>query len=151
LLADPGRVVLLLWAERDVLLDGHNRYTICQKHNLPYEIKSVSLPDIGAAKLWIVNEHLDRRQFADEQKSFWRGTQYEWEKQASHRPEEKAAHNLHVAPEEKGAQSEHLKTRERVAKKHKVSKSTIERDARFARAVDEVDERRGIEADSRSQ
>ena len=30
---------IMVWG--DVIVDGHNRYEICKKHNIPYEVKSV--------------------------------------------------------------------------------------------------------------
>lgn len=35
ILAEGCRDALVLWG--DVLVDGHNRYGICQKHGLPFQ------------------------------------------------------------------------------------------------------------------
>jgi hypothetical protein len=86
MLANPGRVVLTIWEEKGVLLDGHNRYAICRKHKLRYRADLISLPDLDAAKLWIINEQYGRRNLTDEQRSYFRGTQYELEKKLAHRP-----------------------------------------------------------------
>jgi hypothetical protein len=96
----------------------------------------ISLPDLDAAKLWMVNEHLGRRNFTDEQRAYWIGKQYEWEKQAPHRPEGKGGQNDHLNGKKDSAKSDHAKTRKKVAKQHHVDESTIRRDAKFARAVD---------------
>lgn len=60
LLADGrARDPLVTW--NGVLLDGHNRYDICQRHNLPFTVTSVELPDRDAAKMWIIRNQLGRR------------------------------------------------------------------------------------------
>jgi len=59
LLADGCRDALVAW--QGILLDGHNRLEICQRHNLPCEIKSVDLPDKGDAIKWVVQNQLGRR------------------------------------------------------------------------------------------
>ena len=37
------RDALVVWKEKDILLDGHNRYKICKKHDFPYKEKTISL------------------------------------------------------------------------------------------------------------
>jgi protein gp37 len=134
MLAHPNRrVVLLVWVEKDVLLDGHNRYAVCRKHGFPYEIDYISLSDMDAAHLWMVNEHLGRRNFTDEQKSYWRGKQYEWGKQK------------HGGDRASG-QNAHLKTSQQIAKQHHVDESTIRRNAKFAQNVDAIASAAGDDA-----
>lgn len=61
LLRDGCRDALVVWAEEGLLLDGHNRYRLCQKHSIPFEIRTVSLPDRQAALIWILQTQLGRR------------------------------------------------------------------------------------------
>ena len=35
------REALIVWAEEGVLLDGHNRHTICQRLNIPHHTPSI--------------------------------------------------------------------------------------------------------------
>jgi hypothetical protein len=93
---------------------------------------------MDAAKLWMVNEHLGRRNFTDEQKGYWIGMQYEMEKKAPHRPEEKGGQNAHLNEKNGAAKSGHAKTAQKVAKQHKVDESTVRRDAKYARAVNVI-------------
>lgn len=135
ILDDPSRVTLLVWSERGVLLDGHNRHAICKKHGLRYQVKKVSLPDLDAAKLWIINEHLGRRHFTNEQASYWRGKQYELTKKPeAGRPKGKLSHNATIS------------TKATIASQHKVDPATIMRDAKYARAVDAITHVAGDEA-----
>ena len=50
---------LVLWG--DVLIDGHNRYEIAQKHNLEYKTVNHKFPDDNAAKVWIIQNQIGRR------------------------------------------------------------------------------------------
>ena len=46
----------------DVILDGHNRYAICQKHNIPFETECLDFIDSRTeAKIWIIRNQFDRR------------------------------------------------------------------------------------------
>jgi len=51
LLADGCRDPLVTW--NSILLDGPNRYRICQKHGLPFETVAVEFPDREAAADWM--------------------------------------------------------------------------------------------------
>ena len=58
------RDALVLWD--DVLIDGHNRYSICQKHGLPFRTEqSTTIQSYDDAVLWIVNNQLGRRNIND--------------------------------------------------------------------------------------
>lgn len=48
-----------------VLLDGHNRYEICQQHALPYEITRVEISGRDDAKVWIIDNQWGRRNLSD--------------------------------------------------------------------------------------
>jgi DNA-binding XRE family transcriptional regulator len=69
LLTEGCRENLIIWKEEDILLDGHNRYEICQAHNLIFQIKYISLPDRASAKIWIIRNQLNRRNITAYQRS----------------------------------------------------------------------------------
>ena len=50
---------LTLWG--DILVDGHHRYTICKKHNLPFKTKQKEFQNLDEAKLWIWQHQQSRR------------------------------------------------------------------------------------------
>ncbi len=50
---------IMVWG--DVIVDGHNRYEICKKHNIPYEVKSVEFASKEDAIIWMVRQQLGRR------------------------------------------------------------------------------------------
>ena len=61
ILADGCRDPLAVWAEEGFILDGHNRYHICQQHDVPFDVREVSLPDRDAAKVWVIRNQFARR------------------------------------------------------------------------------------------
>lgn len=44
---------LVIWHPHNILLDGHHRYKLCQKHGLGFRVVNVKLPDREAALKWI--------------------------------------------------------------------------------------------------
>lgn len=50
---------IMVWG--DIIVDGHNRYEICNKHNIPYEVKSVEFESKEDAIIWMVRQQLGRR------------------------------------------------------------------------------------------
>jgi len=59
ILKDGIRDDLILW--NDILLDGHNRYEIAEKHGLRYKTKQIELKDEKQAKEWIILNQFGRR------------------------------------------------------------------------------------------
>ncbi len=64
ILAEGCRDALVLWG--DVLVDGHNRYGICQKHGLPFNtVQNTRFKTIEDVHLWMIDQHLGRRSISD--------------------------------------------------------------------------------------
>ncbi len=67
LLAEGCRDALVLWG--DILVDGHNRYGICQKHGLPFNtVQNTRFQSIEDVHLWMIDQHLGRRSVSDFQR-----------------------------------------------------------------------------------
>lgn len=132
--AQGCRDALIIWQEENVLLDGHNRYTICQRYELPYTVHLVSLPNLAAAKAWMLAHQLGRRNLTAEQMSYLRGKHREFvgQQPGGDRRSEKSL-----------AQNELLKSDEALAAEHKVGVATLKRDTAFARSVDTIAEAAG--------
>jgi hypothetical protein len=85
LLADGCHDPLIVWQEEQTLLDGYNRYEICERHGLDYRLQEFSLPDLHAAKAWMIANQLGRRNLSPDQMSYFRGKQYEMRKRQGKR------------------------------------------------------------------
>jgi len=46
---------------RGIIVDGHNRYTICHKHNLPFKTEKLRFGTKKDAAIWIIENQLGRR------------------------------------------------------------------------------------------
>ncbi|EER62005.1 conserved hypothetical protein [Acidovorax delafieldii 2AN] len=67
LLSEGCRDALVLWG--DVLVDGHNRYGICQKHGLPFQtVQNTRFQSMQDVHLWMIDQHLGRRSVSDFQR-----------------------------------------------------------------------------------
>jgi hypothetical protein len=67
ILAEGCRDALVLWG--DVLVDGHNRYGICQKHGLPFQtVQNTRFQSMADVHLWMIDQHLGRRSVSDFQR-----------------------------------------------------------------------------------
>ena len=67
ILSDGIREPIMVWG--DIIIDGHNRYEIAQRHNLPFETKNKDFADETQAKLWIINNQFGRRNLSLYQRS----------------------------------------------------------------------------------
>jgi len=50
---------LILW--NGILIDGHNRYTICNKHGIPFDTIDLEIKSREEALVWIILNHMSRR------------------------------------------------------------------------------------------
>ena len=67
LLSEGCRDALVLWG--DLLVDGHNRYSICQKHGLPFNtVQNQTFQSMDDVHLWMIDNHLGRRSVSDFQR-----------------------------------------------------------------------------------
>jgi hypothetical protein len=66
-LAEGCRDALVLWG--DVLIDGHNRYAICQAHGLAFQtVQATLFKTMDDVHLWMIEQHLGRRSVSDFQR-----------------------------------------------------------------------------------
>mgnify|MGYP003533524668 FL=1 len=67
ILAEGCRDALVLWG--NILVDGHNRYGICQKHGLPFQtVQNTQFASLEDVHLWMIDQHLGRRSVSDFQR-----------------------------------------------------------------------------------
>jgi len=69
LVAEGCRDPLVVWAGRNILLDGHNRLSICKRHGLAYATTEMELASRDEARLWILQNQASRRNLSDDQRA----------------------------------------------------------------------------------
>ena len=130
ILKEGCREPLTVWQKNGsqvVLVDGHNRFKICEKHKIPFKVRKVKFNSLEEAKVWMIDNQMGRRNLTPDQMSYYRGIKY-----LSLRKKKGGYENVKA----KG-QSE-TRTTEIVAKLFNVSDSTVKRDAKFAEGLDIV-------------
>ncbi len=114
-----------MWKGRNILVDGHNRFKIATKHNLPYEVIQKDFESREHALNWIIANQLGRRNLSDNQKKYLMGKRYETEKLLS-----KFKGNQHVTSGgyQKGTeQKESKRTREMLGEEYGIGERTVRR------------------------
>ncbi len=153
ILRDGCREPITIW--KGIILDGHNRYRICKRWDLPFRTIELNIPDRDEAMSWICTNQLGRRNLSDEMRKYLIGKRYEIEKKKLRRenrpiwePIKKpdgsnlSAQELYAA----GGQSSRFRsimknpTAERIGAEYHVSHGTVEKYARYTRAVDSIAE-----------
>ena len=68
LVMEGCREDIIAW--NDTILDGHNRYEICNKMRIPYGVKELDFPNRDAAIAWICANQLGRRNISEETRKY---------------------------------------------------------------------------------
>lgn len=120
---------LIVWDNNNelVLIDGHNRFEICNRNHISYSVKKMFFEDIEEVKVWMINNQLGRRNLNQDQISYYRGLKYESFKR------KKGGYEY---VESKGRKEQ--PTSEILAQEFKVSESTVKRDAKFALGLEVI-------------
>ena len=132
---------LIVWD--GVIVDGHNRYRILQKHpEIQFTTYEKEFPDRYAAIAWICKNQLGRRNLTPQQFKYLVGQRYEAEKQSKGI---EFQGNQYTSQDRSGLgqndpdQKSHG-TRSRIAKETQTSDSYVRRAAHFAKGVDAAEE-----------
>ena len=132
---------LIVWD--GVIVDGHNRYRILQKHpEIQFTTYEKQFSDRYAAIAWICKNQLGRRNLTPQQFKYLVGQRYEAEKQSKGI---EFQGNQYTSQDRSGLgqndpdQKSHG-TRSRIAKETQTSDSYVRRAAHFAKGVDAAEE-----------
>jgi len=118
---------LVLW--EGILIDGHNRYSIVTKHNLPFNTISLEFNSRDEVIAWMIKTQLDRRNLSPMWLTYFRGLHYNVEKRIH-------GGDRHSQSFSSG-QNDHLNstTAKKLSDEHGVSPRTIRRDGEIADVI----------------
>lgn len=123
---------IIIW--NGVIVDGHNRWKIVQKHpEIPYKTREMDFSDRWAAFDWMYKKQLGRRNLTDEQRMLLLGKMYEARKQSHGGQIRRSSQNGNTVQ----------RVSEQIAQEMGVGKNTVLRAEKFAKGIDyirEVDE-----------
>lgn len=148
ILSDGCRDPIVTW--KRYIIDGHNRYEICLRHGVPFEILEMEFECKEAVIAWICANQLGRRNITEETRKFLIGMQYETEKIAvtkrnaagynQYNLSEDSALSLDDDDEQefcKAIPSGHL-TAQKIAEENHISQGTVQKYAMYTRALEEI-------------
>lgn len=69
LLHDPGGCRDPIRVRHGCIADGHNRFRICDKHNLPFRIEEIEADTVDDLKVWMYKNQLGRRNLSKVQRA----------------------------------------------------------------------------------
>lgn len=116
------------------IIDGHNRFAICNKHSMTYETQELHFDSRDEVIEWMIRHQLSRRNQTPEQISYFRGKLYEQRKKAHGGDRKSSAQNAQL-----------IDTAMKIAEEYGVNQATVRRDADYARAIDTITEDAGEE------
>jgi DNA modification methylase len=121
-----ARDPLVVWAAKGklTLLDGHNRYEICSRRGLPFDVHEMRFATRDDAADWIDRNQLGRRNLHPDAFTLLLGRRYNRAKKPG-RPSEKPGQNVRVSAEA-------------LAAEHGVDEKTVRRAGKVAAAVDKL-------------
>ena len=132
-----ARDPLVVWGSDGTLtlLDGHNRYEICTRLGLPFDVHEMRFSSRDEAEDWIDKNQLGRRNLTADAFTLLLGRRYNRAKKAQGAP--KGNRNRLIQSD----QNDHFeKTADKLAAEHGVGSVTVRRAGKFAEEVDRTPE-----------
>jgi N6-adenosine-specific RNA methylase IME4 len=123
ILRDGCRDPLVVW--NNVLIDGHNRFEICERNSIPFKTIHKDFTDRDEAMDWMDANQLGRRNIQPQQAEFLRGRIYNRRKKAVGKPSGTIL-----------GQNDPVSTAEQVAAETGVSPATVKRNGKMAEEVE---------------
>ncbi len=143
ILADGCRDPIILW--NGVIVDGHNRYEICGRHNIPFETIDMDFSCREEAIAWICKNQLGRRNLSEESRKYLIGRQYESEKIVNAIKNPNGTNQYSIPPEDdlpadftpSSSFSRH-KTAQRIANENHITHTTVHKYSVFTKAIEAI-------------
>ena len=141
LLADGCREPIITW--NGIIVDGHNRYELCQCHGIPFKIQEMEFDCREAVIAWICSNQLGRRNIYEETRKYLIGIQYNTEKIAASKRNARGVNQYtvddHFNPTGELNETEIThRTAERIAEEHHISHATVQKYSKYSKALDEI-------------
>lgn len=133
-----GRITDPIKVWKGVIVDGHHRYKIIQKHpEISYDIYDMEFGSEYEAVAWMCNAQLGRRNITEAHRQYLLGKRYDAERKmhGGDRRSDKQKSTVQIGP----MKSEHA-TRARIAQETNTNESFIKNCDRFARGIDAAEE-----------
>lgn len=133
------------------IIDGHNRYEICWKHEIPFDIVCMDFEYEESVIAWICAHQLGRRNISEETRKYLIGKQYTSEKRANNRKNVRGTNQYTVGTSSgtAGVSSETVgrgrptdpwghRTAQKIAAENSISTGTVQKYSIYSRALEEI-------------
>jgi len=118
-----------------ILIDGHNRYRICQTNQLNFNIQLLAFNTLKEVKDYMIDLQLGRRNLTPQQASYFRGLRYNNEKTERGKYDRITDEGLINVDDYFESKRVKVSTASKLSEEYKVSPATIRRDAEFAEGL----------------
>ena len=140
LLLDGCREPITTW--NGIIVDGHNRYEICKKHNIPFNVQPKEFDCREEVIIWICSNQLGRRNISDETRKYLIGKRYQNEKIIGGR--NTTGSNQYTANHTDGdaemPNDDRFRTATKLAEEYHLSQVTVQKYGMYSRALDVIGE-----------
>ena len=142
IIADGCRDPIVTW--NGYIIDGHNRYEICRKHNIGFNVKEMSFESRDEAVVWICTNQLGRRNITEETRKYLIGIQYETEK-VINKKKNAQGKNQYTEGTSQGT-TEHpiytgVRTAQRIADENHIASGTVQKYGIYAKSLDIIEDK----------
>ena len=138
IIRDGCREAICVW--KNTIVDGHNRYGICIKHKIPFDIQEMEFDSFEEMEDWVCVNQLGRRNISEETRKYLIGKRYLNEKIINKNPK---GNNQYTKISKKNTpkkQPTTMLTATKLGKEYKVSSRTIVEYAKYANSIDVLEE-----------
>lgn len=145
---DGCREPIIVWD--GTIIDGHNRYEICNRLQIPFSVKEMEFSSRDDAIAWICSNQLGRRNISEETRKYLIGKKYEAEKAIGSRnilginqyaPIDDTLPYDDFNPEEaRSGRITASRTAQRIGDEYHISHGTVQKYAIYAKALDDLAE-----------
>lgn len=144
IMMDGCREAIITW--NGIIVDGHNRYEICRRHNIPFHIQEMEFDCREAVLSWICANQLGRRNISEETRKYLIGIQYHTEKITASKRNERGINQFTAEDKPHGSDIEgpltqdeiRHRTAQRIAEENHLSHCTVQKYAQYSKALDDI-------------
>lgn len=130
---------IIVW--KSYIIDGHNRYNICTKHNIPFDILEKDFSSREEVIIWICKNQLGRRNISEETRKYLIGKQYHAEKNIARNKNPNGYNQYQRNNYGQFDSSSRHKTAKKIANENHVTHATVNKYATYSAALDRIGEK----------
>lgn len=120
---------IMVWDSQ--IVDGHNRFEIMRKHEMPFTTMALPLENKYEVIDWMIREQKGRRNLTKAQKDYYIGKRYENQKKM-------VGTNQYTDKKRVGDFPPPKNTAEKIAEQEGIDASTIKQNEKFAKGIDKL-------------